>query len=98
LMDASHKSLKDDFEVSSAELDLMVELARAQKEVLGARMTGGGFGGCTINLLDQSDHIDFAERISRIYQAKIGIKPDIYECKISDGISEVPGKGGGSSK
>lgn len=89
LINESHESLRDDFEVSSNELDLMVSLAREQKTVLGARMTGGGFGGCTINLMAPGDHHDFAERISRSYRAETGIVPEIYKCEIAGGVCEL---------
>ena len=89
LMNASHESLRDDFQVSSRELDVMVELARGQKGVLGARMTGGGFGGCTINLLEPGDHGEFIDRMSDAYHDKTRIMPDIYRCRISDGICEI---------
>lgn len=93
LMNESHESLRRDFEVSSNELDLMAELARQQKGVLGARMMGGGFGGCTINLLESGPHTDFAKKISDSYYSVTGIVPDIYECKISEGVSEIRAEG-----
>ncbi len=89
LMNESHESLRSDFEVSCRELDLMAELARQQKGVLGARMMGGGFGGCTINLLDDGDHRQFVEKMSENYHRATGIVPDIYECEISGGVCEV---------
>jgi galactokinase len=81
--------LRDDFQVSSRELDLMVDLARGQKGVMGARMTGGGFGGCTINLLGQVDHRDSIENVTAAYERETGIVPEIYQCKIADGVCEV---------
>ncbi len=89
LMNASHDSLRDDFEVSCGELDLMVKLARSSGKVLGSRMTGGGFGGCTINLMAQGDHQEFVEDISAKYLRETGISPDIYECEIGGGVCEV---------
>jgi galactokinase len=89
LMDASHVSLRDDFEVSSVELDLMVDLAREQNGVLGSRMTGGGFGGCTINLVEPGDHRALAESISASYAEQTGVVPDIYDCRISEGVREL---------
>ena len=89
LMNASHESLRDDFQVSSDELDIMVELARGQNGVLGARMTGGGFGGCTINLLEPGAEPDFVENMMAAYQNETGILPDIYECKIGNGVGEL---------
>ena len=89
LMDASHVSLRDDFAVSSIELDLMVDLARKQNGVLGSRMTGGGFGGCTINLVEPGDHRALIENISASYGEQTGVVPDIYECRISAGVCEL---------
>ncbi len=68
LMIESHRSLKNDYEVSCAELDLLVDLALKQEGVLGARMTGAGFGGCTVNLLKR-DYVDvFKEKIKKEYK------------------------------
>ena len=89
LMNESHNSLRDDYEVSSPELDLMVDLARAEPGVLGARMTGGGFGGCTINLVQFDDIRAFAERIADAYKRETGIVPEIYPCRTGDGVSEI---------
>jgi len=78
LMIESHQSLKDDYEVSCAELDLLVGLALKQEGVLGARMTGAGFGGCTVNLL-RREYIDvFEKTIKQGYKKITGIIPDIY--------------------
>ena len=78
LMIESHQSLKDDYEVSCRELDLLVDLALKQEGVLGARMTGAGFGGCTVNLL-RREHIDaFKKKIKQGYKKITGINPDIY--------------------
>ncbi len=92
LMNESHTSMRDDFEISCAELDLMVELARASGEVLGARMTGGGFGGCTINLMKSGNHSEFIPIITEQYKNKTGIDPEIYSCKIGGGVGEVTTK------
>jgi len=85
LMNASHESLRDDYEVSSKELDVLVELARNQPGVLGARMTGAGFGGCTVNLVRQEAAEAFAEAVRRGYQDTLGLKAEIYICKASQG-------------
>ena len=85
LMIESHQSLKDDYEVSCAELDLLVDLALKQEGVLGARMTGAGFGGCTVNLLRRG-HIDaFEKTIKQGYKKITGILPDIYVTPPADG-------------
>ncbi|HEX3101290.1 MAG TPA: galactokinase, partial [Pyrinomonadaceae bacterium] len=89
LLNESHESLRRDFEVSSNELDLMAELARQQNGVLGARMMGGGFGGCTINLMGPGNHPYFAEKMSEHYYRVTGIVPDIYECELGRGVCEV---------
>jgi galactokinase len=89
LMADSHRSLRDDYEVSIAEVDLMVELASRQTGVYGARMTGGGFGGSTINLVD-ADHTEgVRQKLERDYQEKTGIKPVILICEASDGAGAV---------
>ena len=85
LMIESHKSLKDDYEVSCAELDLLVDLALKQEGVLGARMTGAGFGGCTVNLLKR-EYIDIFEKtIKQGYKKNTGIIPDIYITSPAEG-------------
>jgi galactokinase len=89
LMSASHQSLKLDYEVSCSELDLLVDLALAQPGVLGARMTGGGFGGCTVNLVERSKIDSFRENVSRGYQAKTGILPGIFAAEAVAGAHEV---------
>jgi galactokinase len=89
LMADSHQSLCDDFEVSIPELDLMVELASAQAGVYGARMTGGGFGGCTINLVHAAHADGVRERLEQNYEAKTGMKPTILICEASDGAGAI---------
>ena len=89
LMADSHRSLRDDYEVSIAELDLMVELAQGQAGVCGARMTGGGFGGCTINLVDAAYAEEVRQKLEKDYQQKTGIKPVILICEASDGAATV---------
>ncbi|MGZ3497240.1 MAG: galactokinase [Vulcanimicrobiaceae bacterium] len=85
LMDASHKSLRDDYEVSSTELDTMVELARACEGVYGARMTGGGFGGCAIVLVER-DRLDrVAEVVTNGYEREFGVKPELYRSAAAAG-------------
>lgn len=89
LMNESHESLRKDYEVSSYELDLMVEIARRQEEILGARMTGGGFGGCTINLLKAEDAEKTSEKIAECFYKKTGIMPEIYSFSPAQGASEI---------
>jgi len=85
LMYASHRSLKSDFEVSSPELDIMVELASKISGTYGARMTGGGLGGCTINLVERSEACGFSERMAEDYQDATQIRPEIYVTGAANG-------------
>ncbi len=85
LMNASHDSLRDDYEVSSKELDTLVEIARAQPGVLGARMTGAGFGGCTVNLVREDAASDFARAIEKGYRQVLGLRAETYIFRASDG-------------
>ncbi len=88
-MNASHHSLRDDYQVSCEELELLVDLARELPGVYGSRMTGGGFGGCTISLV-QPEHIEgFKRRVIDGYRKAIGKAPDIYVCKAADGAREI---------
>jgi galactokinase len=89
LMHESHCSLRDDFEVSCPELDLMVELANQVEGVCGARMTGGGFGGCTINLVLKNRVAEMTDRVRRGYQETTGGAPDIYVCSPAQGAELV---------
>lgn len=89
LMRDSHLSLHDDYEVSCKELDVMVEIASTQRGVIGARMTGGGFGGCTINLVESAAVEAFRQNVATQYLARIGLKPEIYVSLASDGVQRV---------
>jgi galactokinase len=89
VMAASHRSLRDDYEVSCPELDAMVEIAGRQQGVYGARMTGGGFGGCTINFVDVEHATEFQRRVAEEYESTIGLRPDIYICEASQGAELV---------
>jgi len=89
LMAASHRSLRDDYEVSSEELDLMVEIAQKIEGVYGARMTGGGFGGCTVNLVADTHGDGFQKRVSQEYERTTNRKPEIYICTAANGAEEV---------
>jgi galactokinase len=85
LMNASHQSLKADYEVSCKELDVMVEIAGQQPGTVGARMTGAGFGGCTVNLIRKESVETFCQRVKDKYQQETGIAAHIYVCNSSDG-------------
>ncbi len=100
LLYRSHASLRDDYEVSCRELDLLVDLASSHPGVYGARMTGGGFGGCTVNLV-HSDYADaFGSEIAHAYAQTIGVSPEIYLCEPAQGaepwIAGVSVHSGGS--
>jgi len=89
LMNSSHRSLRDDYEVSCKELDLMVELAQQVRGVYGARMTGGGFGGSTINLIQAENVDEFKEAVAQGYKKATGVAPDIYVCSAAEGAEEI---------
>ena len=91
LMADSHRSLRKDYEVSCPELDILVEIAARQRGVWGARMTGGGFGGCSINLVDVAHAQEFQQKVSAAYRSATGLHPDIYVCKASQGAEPVEG-------
>lgn len=87
LMNASHVSLRDDYEVTGAELDTLVEEAWKIEGVIGSRMTGAGFGGCTVSLVKDEAVDKFIERVGRAYQEKIGYAADFYVVEIGGGPS-----------
>ncbi len=89
LMNQSHVSLRDDYEVSSRELDALVEIAWKSHGVLGARMTGAGFGGCTVNIVHQSATQEFAAAIRSGYKQAVGLDAEVYVCHASDGAAFV---------
>jgi len=89
LMQDSHRSLADDYEVSCKELDLMVEIAAAQPGLIGARMTGGGFGGCIINLVESAAVNNFKQRVTEEYSSKTGLTPEIYVSPASEGAQQM---------
>ena len=89
LMAEAHKSYSIDFEGSCAEADLMVELAQDIPGLIGARLTGGGFGGCTLNLVEQAQARPFAAELGRRYAARTSIVPEIHVCHASDGARRL---------
>lgn len=89
LLKGSHYSLKDDYEVSCTELDEMVRIAESMDFVYGSRLTGGGFGGCTVNLIQHGKQDEFSEIIKREYHNLTGIYPDVYYFKPSGGVCEI---------
>jgi len=86
-MNESHESLRKDYEVSCAELDAMVEIARRQRDCFGARLTGAGFGGCTVNLVRDEAVDAFTARVAHEYQERTKIAPQIYICRATGGAS-----------
>lgn len=91
LMNESHISLRDDYQVSCRELDVMVEAAWQVEGVYGSRLTGAGFGGCTVSLVAEDAVERFRAHVAAAYQAAMGIEPQIYVCAVEDGVSEVRG-------
>ena len=91
LMYESHYSLRDDYEVSSPELDVLVELARGLPGVLGARMTGGGFGGSTVSLVRRGALENFGRALSEGYERATGRRPAILVSEAGAGAAEVGG-------
>jgi galactokinase len=89
LMAESHRSMRDDYQVSCEELDFLVDTAAAQAGVIGARMTGGGFGGCTVNLVSDAAAEDFGKAVAATYRNRFGITPEIYSCQTADGAREL---------
>jgi galactokinase len=89
LMGEAHQSYSKDFEGSCVEADTMVELAQDLPGLIGARLTGGGFGGCTINLVEQIEAARFAEALGKRYAEKTGIEPEIHICHASGGAHQL---------
>jgi galactokinase len=89
LMYASHDSLKNLYEVSGAELDAVVEYAATDNNVIGARMTGAGFGGCAIALVKKDSLDSFTKGLTEYYTAKIGYAPSVYSSLIGNGVGEL---------
>jgi galactokinase len=89
LMNASHASLRDDYEVTGPELDTMAEEAWKIDGVIGSRMTGGGFGGCTVSLVKEEAIDTFIAEVGANYEKRIGIKPDFYIAEIGDGATKL---------
>lgn len=89
LLNASHESLKNDYDVTGIELDTLVDYAQKQPGVLGARMTGAGFGGCAIALVNKDNVDSFEEVVGNGYKEKIGYAADFYEASIGDGTRKL---------
>lgn len=89
IMNQCHVSLRDLYEVSIPELNTMVEIAQSLPGCYGARLTGAGFGGCTVNLVDHSMAESFGAQLTARYQSQTGLKPEIYVCRASDGARVI---------
>jgi galactokinase len=89
LMNASHDSLRDDYEVTGTELDTLVEEARKIPGVLGSRMTGAGFGGCTVSLIHRDSVRNYISGVGSAYHARTGLKPDFYIGEVGGGAGEL---------
>ena len=89
LMDESHISLRDDYEVSCEEIDFLVDTAHSVKGVIGSRITGGGFGGCTVNIVKNEALDEFKEKIKKDYLEKYSKEPGIYQVSIGDGAGRI---------
>ncbi len=90
LMNESHASLRDDYEVSCPEIDFLVETAQSLPGTIGSRMTGGGFGGCTVSLVDEASIPDFKEKLYSSYKEKYGLEAAFYVVDAGDGVRELP--------
>ena len=91
LIYASHNGLRDDYEVSCPELDVLVELAHEAPGAYGARMMGGGFGGCTINLVATAEVDNFITFMAKGYQERVGRELETYVTTLADGVGELKG-------
>jgi len=89
LLSESHQSLRDNYEVSCKELDIAVDIAHEFPELIGSRMVGGGFGGCTVNLVKKGYAQHFAGHIEEEFRKSTGIKGNAYICQPSDGVKEI---------
>ena len=89
LMNQSHISLRDDYDVSCEEIDILVDLAWKIPGVLGSRITGGGFGGCTVSIVKDESIDTFIETIGKTYLEKVGHEAEFYTVDIGDGASRL---------
>ncbi len=89
LMNASHESLRENYEVTGIELDTMAGAAQKINGVVGSRMTGAGFGGCTVSLVREDTVEKFIDQVGKEYHAKTGLRADFYQTEVSDGVREI---------
>jgi len=93
IMVRAHVSMRDDFAASCTEVDTLVEIALRQAGCFGARITGGGFGGCTVNLVSTEKAESFVQIIQRAYEQQTGIVAQCFVCEPSDGALAIAAKG-----
>jgi galactokinase len=89
LMNLSHDSLKNDYEVTGNELDTLVYEGRKLQGVIGSRMTGAGFGGCTVSIVKNTDTLKFISELASVYTSKTGLIPDFYQPEIGNGAGRI---------
>ena len=89
LMNASHISLRDDYEVTGIELDSLVEAAWEEEGTIGSRMTGAGFGGCSVSIVKKDKVDDFIKNVGKKYKDKIGYDADFYVVEVSEGAGRL---------
>jgi galactokinase len=88
VMRASHISLRDDYEVTGIELDTLYDEAKGYPDCIGTRMTGAGFGGCTISIVKTVALDDFKKSVTAGYRSKTGLEPSFYICSVGDGVKK----------
>lgn len=91
LMNQSHTSMRDDYEISCEEVDVLVDIAQKQPGVFGSRMTGGGFGGCTVSLVEAGATDTFMENVKAAYEKATGLKSTIFACSPQQGVGPLAG-------
>ncbi|MCM5556262.1 galactokinase [Pleomorphomonas sp. JP5] len=91
LMNLSHASMRDDYEISCDEVDVLVDIAQKQSGVFGSRMTGGGFGGCTVSLVEAGAVESFMENVKAAYETATGLKSTIFACSPQQGVGPLAG-------
>lgn len=89
LMNASHESLRDLYEVTGVELDTMVEEARKIEGTIGSRMTGAGFGGCTVSIVKEDSVDEFIREVGKNYEDRVGLEPEFYVANVGDGAGRI---------
>ena len=90
LMNEAHASYRDDFEASLPQIEVLVSAAQPLRGVYGSRLTGGGWGGCTVSLVDSKAVEQFCSTVGAIYEHEVGHKADIYVCTTADGVAVTP--------